>query len=66
VGLASLLELISRDKIEYVNGDIIVPIPEEARAPAEKEKNSIKEWKRMIIELQGGSWQQWYLIYLRS
>jgi gag-polypeptide of LTR copia-type len=38
-------ELISRDKLEYVNGDITVLIPEEAGAPTEEEKKGIKEWK---------------------
>jgi hypothetical protein len=39
----SSFELIDGDKIEYVNGDITVPVPQEAGAPTEEEKKAIRE-----------------------
>jgi hypothetical protein len=38
--------LIDRDKIEYVNYDIPVPVPQETSAPTEEEKKAIREWKK--------------------
>jgi hypothetical protein len=58
--------LIGQDKIEYVNGDIPVPVPQETGAPPKRRRRPSKSGKGMTIEWQGGSWQQWSPVYLRS
>jgi gag-polypeptide of LTR copia-type len=38
--------LIGREKLEYVNGEIIVPVPRINGAPIDEEKKTIREWRK--------------------
>jgi gag-polypeptide of LTR copia-type len=47
-------ELVGRDKLEYVNGEISMHKPVAAEAPTEDEKRHSRSDVRMIIRLLGG------------
>jgi gag-polypeptide of LTR copia-type len=38
--------LIGREKLEYVNGEIPMPVPNVAGAPTKEEKRAIREWRK--------------------
>jgi gag-polypeptide of LTR copia-type len=38
--------LIGREKLEYVNGEITVPVPRITGGPTDEEKKAIREWRK--------------------
>jgi gag-polypeptide of LTR copia-type len=38
--------LIGKDKLEYVNGDLTMPVPKNYEAPTKDEKKAIREWRK--------------------
>jgi gag-polypeptide of LTR copia-type len=38
--------LIGREKLEYVNGEITMPVPKTTGDPTNDEKKAIREWKK--------------------
>jgi gag-polypeptide of LTR copia-type len=53
--------LVGRDRFEFVNGDIIMPVPAAAGGPTAEEKVAIREWRKRDNQVVG-----WLLATMES